>query len=186
MHNEADVVEVFTNAPKAYDYSFATEVDAEFCRDRQGRAVRRLQVLARLVDHQCGRYSSGLFFAAQGLEALERVVGEVAPSQPAEVTFHQASTRYADGGTRDIWTARLLNPDALDTARRPDDARVHLTRSIATIAVEVEADGRTRTTYCIQGGAPGSRRYGTATDLDDAQARIRRWAARRWRTEVAR
>jgi hypothetical protein len=52
-------VTVYTDAPKAYDYWYVTEVDARAAIDTRGKIWRRVELPAMRLEAQSARYRSG-------------------------------------------------------------------------------------------------------------------------------
>ena len=53
------MVDIYTDAPKAYDYWYVVELDARAGIDTAGKTWRRVQMPESRVPAQSGRYASG-------------------------------------------------------------------------------------------------------------------------------
>ena len=88
----------------------------------------------------------------------------------AEMVF----TEWPAGGA---WSGRLLNPNAIDE-RTGEPATTPSGRRLYVANIHESTDGFFD--YMTQGAHPGSRRYGSAQTLTDAQQALSNWAKRRF------
>lgn len=84
-----------------------------------------------------------------------------------------------------FWRGQLLNPAAKDRQNKGKRAQIR-TAAIAENSPENRGrfGSRDGYDYVMQGGTGGSRRYGWAPTLTEAQEALREWARRRYYVEV--
>lgn len=61
-------MQIFTTAPRDYDWGFTTEVNANVGTASNGKTIREVEIPPSRVDDQVGRYQSGLHMAADAAE----------------------------------------------------------------------------------------------------------------------
>jgi len=80
---------IYTNAPKAYDYWYVTELDPDVGRFNSGidkdNPVRKLDMPEMKVEWQCLRYQSGLYPGLTDVEWEEWIESGLAVMNMEEV-----------------------------------------------------------------------------------------------------